>query len=286
MSVYSKMTAIGDAIRAKTGGTSLLTLDEMESEIRSISDLNFEVVGGTTEPANPTENTIWVNSPTDITGYYFSYTQPENMLNGDVWFPTSDDSSAAFNALKDNCIKVCPIRAMQMVNSALVEVESKTYMNGAWVEWFAYLYDSGNEFVDLTGGIVVSKTSPGSATKNSDHIAIRGVGKDGADTHIAVYTKNKIDLTNFKTLTINEDALLSKSAAGSNPWMCVLSAPPTSFSVIHGNGNSVIAFRLLKDGNVLDLTDISGKYYVAVTCTFSGSANYYANVDIKSLVLR
>lgn len=37
MSVNSKMTAIADAIRAKTGGTATLTLDEMATEISNIS---------------------------------------------------------------------------------------------------------------------------------------------------------------------------------------------------------------------------------------------------------
>lgn len=37
MSVNSKMTAIADAIREKTGGTSALTLDQMAAEIASIS---------------------------------------------------------------------------------------------------------------------------------------------------------------------------------------------------------------------------------------------------------
>ena len=36
MSVNSKMTAIADAIRAKTGGTGLLTLDAMPAAIASI----------------------------------------------------------------------------------------------------------------------------------------------------------------------------------------------------------------------------------------------------------
>ena len=108
--------------------------------------LNFTVLGGTTEPTAPTENTLWVNTPIDITGYYFSATQPENMANCEVWFTTGDDSAVAFNALKDNCIQVYPSKAMQMVNGALVDVTAKTYQNGAWVEWFSgvYFVEAGN----------------------------------------------------------------------------------------------------------------------------------------------
>lgn len=38
--------------------------------------LNFKIVGGTTQPANPSENTIWVNTDADITGWMFSAKTP------------------------------------------------------------------------------------------------------------------------------------------------------------------------------------------------------------------
>lgn len=77
--IHEKMTAIGDAIRDKTGRSGLLTLDLMASEISSIStgvELNFKVVGGTSAPSNPTENTIWVNTDIPISSYYFSANMP------------------------------------------------------------------------------------------------------------------------------------------------------------------------------------------------------------------
>lgn len=75
--INEKMTSIANAIREKTGKTDKLTLDDMAVEIASISagdGLNFEVVGGTTQPANPKENTIWINTDVEITRWYFSAT--------------------------------------------------------------------------------------------------------------------------------------------------------------------------------------------------------------------
>ena len=46
MSVYSKMTAIADAIRGKTGGTSPLTLDQMAEAIAGISSGGGDVSSG------------------------------------------------------------------------------------------------------------------------------------------------------------------------------------------------------------------------------------------------
>lgn len=42
--------------------------------------LNFKVVGGTTEPLNPAENTIWVNTDTEITAWAFSADDPSGVV--------------------------------------------------------------------------------------------------------------------------------------------------------------------------------------------------------------
>jgi hypothetical protein len=45
------------------------------------SDLNFKVVGGTSAPSSPKENTIWVNTNTEISSWDFSATQPRVRSN-------------------------------------------------------------------------------------------------------------------------------------------------------------------------------------------------------------
>ena len=63
MALINKLSAIGDAIRAKTGGTEKLTLDQMPDAINSITSGSSEVinytsaiytgrVGATTSPTN------------------------------------------------------------------------------------------------------------------------------------------------------------------------------------------------------------------------------------------
>lgn len=70
MALISKLNAIGDAIRRKTGKTDKLTLDQMPIEIASI-----ETGGGGTTPANPiiealsvTENGTYT-APNGVDGY-------------------------------------------------------------------------------------------------------------------------------------------------------------------------------------------------------------------------
>ena len=62
MALTDKLTAIGNAIREKTGGTDLLTLDQMPAEISNIQG------GGTVEELTITSNGTY-NPPTGIDGY-------------------------------------------------------------------------------------------------------------------------------------------------------------------------------------------------------------------------
>lgn len=148
------LTTVANAIRAKGGTTEPLTFPAgMEAAVSQISAgdaWNFEVVGNP-QPSNPRQNTIWVDAE-NITGYYFSVEQPENMQPGEVWFLTGKASTVAFNAAKNGYIMLYPISAKQMVGGALVDVTAKSWQNGAWVEWIEYLFRDGNQFEDLTGG--------------------------------------------------------------------------------------------------------------------------------------
>ena len=170
--------------------------------------LNFKVVGNP-QPTNPKENTIWLNTDTKITGYYFQQEQPENMQPGEVWIGIGGSSQVAFNALKKGgTVMVYPIRAKQMVSDALVDVESKIWQNGAWSNWFnGVLYNAGDTCDDATGGYA-TKAMPAaswdtngganpSITYGSTSMTIKAsVNVRGG----IVYTKNKIDLRGYNTL--------------------------------------------------------------------------------------
>lgn len=167
--------------------------------------LNFKIVGGTSTPSSPKENTIWVKTE-KIGAWYFSATQPEGMQEWDVWFPTGIESDVEFNALKKNGLHVYPTSAKQYVNSALVDLEAKSYLNGAWVEWWdGYYYRAGNEYENITGGWVIKEKKGtkngtlGTLTKQEDGLVINLTGKScGA----CLRTEEKVDLTDIKKISI------------------------------------------------------------------------------------
>lgn len=160
--------------------------------------LNFRVVGGTTQPTNPKENDIWINTDADITGWSFRATEPANPVEGMVWIKTGNKSAVEFNALKKNGLHVYPLSAKQHVSGAWVDVTAQSYQDGAWVQWISYLFLDGEQFTDVTGGY----TTFGDTTI-ADSIVVPYAGSGAGFT-----TENPIDMAGFNTLVL-EGAFLT-----------------------------------------------------------------------------
>lgn len=75
----------------------------------SAAGLNFKVVGGTTQPSNPSENTIWVNTDKEITGWIFSAKNPfigeivesAGVLSGTVGTSVLNQTGYSFRKVND-----------------------------------------------------------------------------------------------------------------------------------------------------------------------------------------
>ena len=109
--------------------------------------LNFKVVGGTTQPENPKENTIWVNTETDISGWVLSQEEPVEPSGGLVWIGLGTASPAPFNALKKGGLYCFPASCSQYVGGAWVNADAYLWKDGAWVQFgsiIEYLYNQGD----------------------------------------------------------------------------------------------------------------------------------------------
>lgn len=113
-------------------------------------ELNFEIVGGLEQPANPKENMIWVNTDVAINEWKFSSSEPENVVEGFVWIYTGNSSEVAFDVVEN--IEVYPISAKQYVGGVWVDVTAKSYQGGEWVDWIIYLFNNGDQCENITGG--------------------------------------------------------------------------------------------------------------------------------------
>lgn len=213
--------------------------------------LNFKVVPGLTQPGTASENTIWVKTER-IGVWHFSVTQPENMQEWDVWFPTGTESDVEFDALKKNGIQVYPLSAMQMISGSLVDVTAKSYQDNKWVTWIPVgaLFWEGDQFTDITGGWTGSgwgSAQPGSVVDG----CLKIVGHSGG--HDAIGTKKLIDLSKYKVLKVNVT-----STGGYTT--CAGTTKPSSYS-----GNTSFSKDITDGENIIDVSQIDSAYVFFVS---------------------
>lgn len=149
------------------------------------------IVGGTTRPAKPTQNMIWVNTDVEITSYVLSATEPENPVEGMVWITIGNSGGVKIvSPVSDEWITVYPLSAKQYVGGAWVDVEAKSYQGGEWVDWIMILFDNG-AVVPWT----IRSENTGTCTIDTK------ITIDALSSRVAVvYPTDKIDVTNFKKL--------------------------------------------------------------------------------------
>lgn len=210
------------------------------------SPLNFKLVGAASAPANPGENTIWVNTGAEVTGWVFSPEAPESPAEGLVWIKTGLSSAVAFNALKKNGLRVCPIQAKQRLSGAWADKTAKSFLGGAWTDWWnGELYAAGNLYESVTGGWTSDETSGAPAiTYGESSMTIKATA---AGVNKKVRTGKKIDMSGWSTLTFQGT---HENAADYN-LMGLLD-----------DGKASVASVILRDGHSLDISSLTGEYYV------------------------
>lgn len=179
---------------------------------------------------------------------------------GMVWILTGTSSTVPFNALKKNNITVYPMSAKQYVNGAWVDKTAKSYKNGEWVEWIpeGMLYYRGNECDPVTGGwsafVGYSRSyTLGSYTEGSDRITLK---LNGDQKCVSAAPANKIDLSKASTLIVN----VKRAPSEANHGLYV-----TPVRTVSACDRAVAKLEELKTGkNVLDVSSLSGQYYIVL----------------------
>lgn len=225
--------------------------------------LGFKIVGGTTQPVNPRENTIWVNTEKEITEWAFAtenpYTEP---IEGAVWIKTASFSAAPINLLKKNNATIYPNYVYQYVNDELIVKDAIVFKNGEWLELEVVLYNEGVDNEGVTGGW------SGSLENLSSNSA------EGISIVTTRYTINKIDLTNFTKLTCVLRDLTSTygyiivSTTQDETGKVAENATPD-----YSSGDATLE---------LDISNLDGSYYILVKCaTTYGNAGSFSVSKIR-----
>ena len=218
--------------------------------------LNFSVVGGTSQPEIPKENTIWVNTDSEITGWAFSATEPGSPVEGMVWISTGLSSPVEFNALKKNWIWIYPISAKQYISGAWVPVTAQTYQDGAWSGWLTteYLVKDGNAKYAFSK----NDNSVSIGTKGGYYVfTASGAG------YFGIWAT--ADLTGYNTVKVDGVFQLSYEGTKNYTNLCVW--PTGTSNPIWSN--AVAKTALTTSGATLDVSSLSGSYYVGLTSTYT-----------------
>lgn len=215
--------------------------------------LNFKVIGGTEAPANPTENTIWINTDTPITSWAFSTTEPETPAEGMLWISTGAASAVGFDALKKNTIRVYPLSAKQYIAGVWTDKTTQIYQGSAWKQMIEdmVIYAGGNKFVAL-------KYTPASnVTEGSDYLTVKATSSVNLTK---IDTSEPIDLTGYSRAELKYSNMTSGATIGFR---------------IQDNGEDVVTTNSTATSGTLslDLTTVIGLMTVHARFYYVGAAS-------------
>ena len=239
--------------------------------------LNFRIIGGTTEPQNPRENDIWVNTDVPIHEWAFKSSIPEPTGNeGDVvivYAPAKNTISPSMNLLKTNTILAKPSSAYQFDGSTWILKQTSVYDGSEWLPLKDYFYKDGTISPEI-GGLSKSSTGIGNYTLAGDRIQIINPAQSYPESDFWLYTNQMIDVTNYSQIGIKAQ---------------VLTGPDVGLSFILSTKQAANGPAYATDVNgpwgpkelIVDVSNLTGYYYINL---YAGSLDSTAcNVDIFEL---
>ena len=245
--------------------------------------LNFKVVGGTSQPTSPSENTIWVNTDTAISDWILDYDQPITrsdgtaLSGGEVWLKTGSASNAAFNAVKKNGIWVYPASCNQYVNGAWVAKTVKVYQSGAWKDLDFVLFDGSLSAGQSLSYKELSTSVSGFSISVNANLQIQLHAPQVSNSWVLGYLNPAVDVSPFSRLE------LSTYGAGYFTGIGLVRTPV----IYAGTNMSEFIASSTVPGSLqtinIDVSSISGACYLAMKT--AGSSGGAGNIYIASAKL-
>ena len=244
----------------------------------SYTHLNFTVVGGTSQPISPNENTIWVNTSTTISSWVFSATQPSNPSNGMVWISTGTSSAIEFNALKNNGIQVYPISAKQYISSTWVDKNAMSYIGGAWKSWLEVI---DFDFTNWTKKNPYPSRTYAAGTYDLSNKTLKGY-VTGSYQHVVLVKNEKVNFSSSNQLKFVYS--LSRNLSSYGAIIVKVSSSnsdPTDASCVV---NQQIIEYATNTEVAIDVSSLSSSYYLWIGLAVWGSAGT-VNFEVSNLHL-
>ena len=264
--VAAKSGSGNGSVSIENNTEGLQDIIQLMDNMPSGMELNFEVVGGTTEPSNPTENMIWVNTDVQFSNWVFSSVEPLAPSEGLLWIVNGSSSSTEFNILKENCFFAYPKAAKQYINDEWQYVVAKIYQDGNWLSWDKYLfYYSSQDYSwyesSMPAAIASNQSgcAPSISKNDNGSVTVWG-GSSVSNTYVnGIYMLNgAFDFTNVDRLIINVEENSGGTATVIPTW-----ADAWSGHAEYG-GDMVVGVDLNPGDVILDTSGISGTYLFGI----------------------
>ena len=219
--------------------------------------LNFKVVGGTTQPTNPKENTIWINTDAEIAGWALSADAPTDPAEGMVWIKNGTLSGSVFNALKKENLLVYPLYASQYISGAWIKKEAYIYQAEEWKPFNTYVFYNGTllEGYELKGSYNSEDAVTYDAPKISNgKITYSKSGRSG------FYINPQFNVSEYTKLRI----VYTLSMSGTSTWASCGIATTNRWG--QATAGMTAAANMTYDGTQktmeLDISNVTGNFYI------------------------
>ena len=236
--------------------------------------LNAVVIGGRSQPQNPADMTIWIDSPIDVTDYVISYNRPVRHKNGSAWIEIRSDSDNNLNIIENVNIGIGFVQ--QYINNDWRFVTGKIYYNSVWTPIQNWLYYEGTYNTTLGG--VWTRNNDSGTYLDEDAFFEKTAGSSNYSSGCA------IDLTNVNSVIFDLEVL---SAGTYNFGYLSVSRNSGSYDNTWTNAPSTARIKLgssaTRQKMTLNVSDLSGKYYVTIGANSSSGTS---RVRVFSIELR
>lgn len=242
--------------------------------------LSVRLVGGTTQPTNPREGTIWVSTSAVNPDYIGAETAPGSPASGLVWVQLGSDG-VSLPVDKKGTLAITLSNCAIWSGSSWSNADAWVYTGGKWVQF------SEQRYYLIKNGVIVAPsagwggraTSDGSDNYTESKAPTISNVSGGLKIYVSgkqyirsLYATNaQIDITKYNKLCAQLADISGYGTYG----------VAKSYNLSFSNGGFAAKMGIADTGYV-DLSALNGNFYIAV---MNGSSNYSAGVTVKNMWL-
>jgi hypothetical protein len=254
--------------------------------------LAVRVVGGTVQPSNPRENTLWVNTSMPITQWAIRPNPPTGVA-GAVWIrygliTESDRHLYIVDKNQTQRALVWPNGVFQYVSGAWVDLtaNSRLYQTNAWRQITTYLFDAGTQNVPWSLAQTVNSSAgnmSGVIQGGTISLSAQRVGSQSVNPGAYFATAELVNVAGTSSLRAN--VTVTNAAYGYIRMALTNSRTPLDPQYGRPDNVAVAFVNIQSSGQIaIDTSGLSGAFYIGFSAS-STSALAASTLSVSNVWL-